>query len=427
MKRLFFSMLSATFLALNVSAQETDVDTTESEVIEPSVWSVGLNFGPRTNFMKFTNLSPDINGTKTARSNFVFSVFAYREFKDGKYGIRPQLSLLSRGAKYTGIESKYWENATYDVKANYLDLRMPLILNLNEFEISGQPIQPYVYITPILGAATGGELSLTDETEDPEDAVTISMDAAKSNLASFYLGAGLGVGARYKFDIMGEKCFVGFEMMFDYGISNTYGKNEKDGKAEDVGYLVNYTNYPLDGKRRFSGLEFQVTACVPMSLFKHKRKKKEPPVIEEVIIDEPIHEPEKPCYELEEISQMIADGKSVKGKTICAINTINFDFGSAKIKEESFDYLNKLAEILKSTGANIKVNGHTDSIGTVEYNLKLSRDRAKSVVNYLTNKGIAKEKLSSEGYGPNRPLTTNETDEGRAMNRRVEFEILDEE
>ena len=177
-------------------------------------------------------------------------------------------------------------------------------------------------------------------------------------------------------------------------------------------------------------MEIAFTACVPISLFKHKRKKPElPPIVEQPVIEEDtaVVVEEKPCYELDEIITLISQGQSVKGKTICAINTINFDFGSAKIKAESFEYLNKLAQILKSTGANIKVNGHTDNKGSDSYNLKLSQDRAKSVVGYLVKQGIEKEKLSSEGFGFHRPLTDNETEEHRAMNRRVEFEILDEE
>jgi len=130
-------------------------------------------------------------------------------------------------------------------------------------------------------------------------------------------------------------------------------------------------------------------------------------------------------YSLDDIADMINDGKTVRGKTITAINTINFDFGSDKIKSESYPYLDKLATVLKQTNASIKVNGHTDNVGANDTNMKLSKDRAKSVVDYLADKGIDRNKLIYEGYGSIRPIATNDTEEGRAANRRVEFEILD--
>ncbi len=424
----FVLAFSALFLALNLSAQETAVENNE---VEPSTWSVGFFFGPRMNFMNFNNLSDDISCAKSMRGGEVFSLFAYREFKDGKFGIRPQISLVNRGAKLTGIESKYWENADYTVKAKYLDLRMPVIMNLGTpKELTFGSLQPYIYLTPILGTVRGGEISLEEKLDFDEEPMALTMDVSKANMSAWYLGAGLGAGLQYKFQILGENCYAGAELMFDYGISNTYGKKEKDGKSTDVGYLVNYTNYPISGKRNFSGLEIAFTACVPISLFKHKRQKPElPPIVEQPVIEEDtaVVVEEKPCYKLDEIITLISNGENVKGKTICAINTINFDFGSAKIKPESYDYLDKLAKILKQTGANIKVNGHTDNKGKDAYNLKLSQDRAKSVVEYLVKQGIEKEKLTSEGFGFHRPLTDNDTEEHRAMNRRVEFEILEEE
>ena len=94
------------------------------------------------------------------------------------------------------------------------------------------------------------------------------------------------------------------------------------------------------------------------------------------------------------------------------------------IKAESFAYLDKLAETLKRINTRIKVKGHTDNIGTDEVNMNLSKERAQAVMNYLLGKGVSRSKLSYDYYGSSLPLTTNETEEGRAMNRRVEIEIL---
>lgn len=72
----------------------------------------------------------------------------------------------------------------------------------------------------------------------------------------------------------------------------------------------------------------------------------------------------------------------------------------------------------------IEISAHTDSKGSDEYNLQLSQKRAESVVQYLINKGINPERLIAKGYGESMPVADNETEEGRALNRRVEMKIL---
>ena len=74
----------------------------------------------------------------------------------------------------------------------------------------------------------------------------------------------------------------------------------------------------------------------------------------------------------------------------------------------------------------IRVEGHTDSVGAAEFNRHLSRARAESVRAYLMRKGIAGQRLTSEGYGPDRPIAANVNAKGRAQNRRVEFVVADE-
>ena len=72
----------------------------------------------------------------------------------------------------------------------------------------------------------------------------------------------------------------------------------------------------------------------------------------------------------------------------------------------------------------IEISGHTDNKGSDEYNQKLSENRAKSVVDYLVDKGISKEQLVFAGYGEAQPMSANDTDSGRQLNRRIEFKIL---
>ena len=83
-----------------------------------------------------------------------------------------------------------------------------------------------------------------------------------------------------------------------------------------------------------------------------------------------------------------------------------------------------MAEILLRTGAVVEIKGHTDNTGSDEYNMKVSRDRALAVVKYLQQKGVKKENLLHSYYGMTRPIDTNDTEEGRKTNRRVEIEFL---
>jgi len=101
---------------------------------------------------------------------------------------------------------------------------------------------------------------------------------------------------------------------------------------------------------------------------------------------------------------------------------INFDFNKADIKPESQPIINEVVKLLKSNpGLNLKVEGHTDDVGTPDYNKSLSDARAKSVVAALRAQGIADKRLDAVGYGEDKPIADNGSDAGRAQNRRVEL------
>ncbi len=103
---------------------------------------------------------------------------------------------------------------------------------------------------------------------------------------------------------------------------------------------------------------------------------------------------------------------------------VNFAFDSSDLTATSKENLDKLAQILiNNPDTNINIYGHTDSKGTDEYNQKLSERRANSVKNYLISKGIASSRLFPMGMGEAEPKASNETEAGRAQNRRVEFAI----
>jgi len=107
------------------------------------------------------------------------------------------------------------------------------------------------------------------------------------------------------------------------------------------------------------------------------------------------------------------------------LNNIFFEHDKSRLTEESKGELNQVYSFLKKyQSLQIEVAGHTDSTGTHQYNKKLSLERAKSVKQYLVEKGIPQEKIKVAGYGENTPIAPNTTEKGRELNRRVEFEIL---
>ena len=122
---------------------------------------------------------------------------------------------------------------------------------------------------------------------------------------------------------------------------------------------------------------------------------------------------------------LISLEEMAKENVAITINNIFFDFDKAVLKPESFPELDRLTEMLKSnSGMKVEISGHTDYVGTDEYNMTLSQSRAKAVKDYIVSKGISNNRINSIGYGKTVPVATNETEEGRKLNRRVEFKIL---
>lgn len=109
------------------------------------------------------------------------------------------------------------------------------------------------------------------------------------------------------------------------------------------------------------------------------------------------------------------------------IRGVNFEFDSAVLTESAKEILKGTATTLKEMNDPsllIEIGGHTDNLGTESYNLKLSQVRAESVRQFLIGRGVPSDQLSARGYGTSKPLQGNDTEDGRAENRRVEFRIL---
>jgi outer membrane protein OmpA-like peptidoglycan-associated protein len=110
------------------------------------------------------------------------------------------------------------------------------------------------------------------------------------------------------------------------------------------------------------------------------------------------------------------------------LDQVKFVTGSAKLSPASNKLLDNIARVLLNHNeiAKIKIEGHTDNVGKPEKNLKLSQDRADSVMKYLLKKGIAPERMEAIGHGDTMPIDDNKTAKGKANNRRVEFNIVNE-
>jgi outer membrane protein OmpA-like peptidoglycan-associated protein len=115
---------------------------------------------------------------------------------------------------------------------------------------------------------------------------------------------------------------------------------------------------------------------------------------------------------------------SLEDKSI-KLNNIYFDFDKFDLKPESFTELDRVYKFLSDNpGVKVEISAHTDAVGGDDYNLQLSQRRAEAVVNYLITVGIEPGRLIAKGYGEGIPVADNETDEGRAANRRVEMKIV---
>jgi OOP family OmpA-OmpF porin len=108
-----------------------------------------------------------------------------------------------------------------------------------------------------------------------------------------------------------------------------------------------------------------------------------------------------------------------------AYDNLQFEIGKDVIKPQSFPALDVLAKTLTDAPEwKLKLSGHTDNTGSAGFNLALSKKRAEAVKKYLVSKGVASNRITTEGLGSTKPIASNETAEGRNANRRVEFLII---
>jgi outer membrane protein OmpA-like peptidoglycan-associated protein len=106
------------------------------------------------------------------------------------------------------------------------------------------------------------------------------------------------------------------------------------------------------------------------------------------------------------------------------LSGVQFEIGSANLTAEAQNTLMKLPKPWRISQHPVEIHGHTDNTGSLEMNHRLSLQRADSVKEYLVSKGVAEYRMSTKGFGPAKPIATNDTEAGRAENRRIEFVIV---
>lgn len=386
----------------------------------------GLGTGFHSNKMKYSDINETLYPTNENLNSGVLSMFAEISFlPNHMLAVRPQFSYLHRGGTIKDIAKAEWGNTIkdtyYKLNSGFLDFRMPVLFQIGNDNF---PIRPYVGVAPIVGFSTGGDIDMMIWGKDMA-AAGYHVELNKSNMASTYFAVAPMLGIKINFPVRGlaNACFLGLEASYEIGLTDTYGK-EKDGGAWDV-LSDSHNSYPLAGTRKFQGFELNAIVGIPLHISEKKVEPQPAPVQPAPVVrPRPVVKKQKPCYTLEEIDEMISRRESVIGKTICAVDVINFDFNKATIKRESYPYLQRLAKTLTRTNAKVEVKGHTDNVGSDEYNMDLSKKRAKAVHDYLVRLGVNPNNLSYSYYGYRQPLTDNDTEEGRTMNRRVEFEFL---
>lgn len=115
----------------------------------------------------------------------------------------------------------------------------------------------------------------------------------------------------------------------------------------------------------------------------------------------------------------------IEVNAVGVLNNLFFDTGKSEVRPDSYPELDRMVLTFnENPGLVLEIGGHTDNVGTDAANIKLSQERADSVREYMIGKGIEPDRVQSKGYGEAKPKATNDTEEGRQINRRVEFKVL---
>ena len=377
----------------------------------------------------------------------MLGLFFHFQLGESGFSLRPEVSVIGRA------DSLKWKDVEYRLKAHYLDFRLPIVYN---FRFDNSRVSPYIMVVPEFGMAYGGKVSY--HADDFPNGVKAPITQADIN--DYDAGVMFGLGIDFLIKTSGMPLLFSIEGGYNIGLLNNFAQREilnNPDVAQGSRSIIanNFFGAELyQETRRSRGIEVAMRLALPIDGSWKKKPEpqkpidiptvKDPDTVYVVVIDTTPVKPDtvyiptgttttihdsteyikKDCYSFAEMYAFITLGIDISDKRICLFN-INFDFDSYRLREESKQPLSEVAMMMKAyPEMRIKVFGHTDSIGSDTYNNNLSLQRANSVIKYLKSLGIDGNRMEPEGYGEQYPIDTNDTEEGRFRNRRVEIEVL---
>lgn len=378
----------------------------------------------------------------------MLGLFGHFQLGNSNLSLRPEVTLIGRA------DSLVWKDVEYRMKAHYVDFRLPLTYN---FRIDGSHVSPYLMVVPEFGMAYGGKIGY--HADDFPNGVTAKV--TKADINQFDAGVMFGAGLDFLVETKSIPLLLSVEAGYNLGLLNTFAQREikdnPDIAEADRSIIANrfFGAELWQKERKNRGIEVALRIALPLDgSWKQERKplakavdttRKAPDTVFIVVMDTTPKVPDtvyigqpavkendgegpsyvhKDCYSFSEMYAFITLGIDISDKRICLFN-INFDFDSYRLRPESKQPLYDVAMMMKAYPEMlIKVYGHTDSLGTENYNNVLSLQRANAVIKYLKSQGIDGSRMEPEGCGKKYPIDTNQTPQGRFRNRRVEIEVM---
>ncbi len=360
MKKAILVLMALLLTGLNSPAQST-------KVYENS-WSIGAG-GTYPRFISLT-------GNSIAGNSNYGGYFTLRRSFTEHITLRLQNNL-------DHIETEYFMNGVDNrQKMNLISANVDFIYN----------VLPCEFITPYVAFGFGFTNFKSSNSPSPD------LDGTHQG---YQFNMALG-GEWHLSDRFSIKSEVNYHTSSDNKMDGNYTDNEIKGVLRSNGDT--YMTFDLGGIWYFSvGDESDLCKDCPEG------------------IKEVIREVEVPV----EVIKVVHDTVIVKPEPNWVLVGVNFEFDKATLLPEAYPILEHAYETLKEhPEMKVEIQGHTDSKGSDTYNQKLSEKRAKTVSDYLIEEGIDPERLITVGYGEEKPIADNSTDQGRAFNRRIEFRVL---
>lgn len=436
---LFKLTLSLCFVALStaVFSQESSDATKRFEKKDFRTWSIGLNGGMLTHYTPFNSES---NGDfKTPQETWGYGGYIKKQILPG-FGL--QADFLAGTVK--GFRSNYLPagSAAQDASSFNSRIQWSGAISTN-FTIANLSLnQKRSFLSPYLTAGAGYMSSRANVENTPAGASTIYHENYFIPVgAGFKLGLSkiINIDLGYTVSFLKSDNFdgvsAGMNDRFSYahaGVEIALGKKESS-------QLQNYS--AIAAIREESAAESAELRNALMTS-EQKRLSNEATYAKEMGDDDGDGVANKfdKCPDTK--PNMVVDGAGcplvvpapiIREKVIVteadrrvvgeAIKNLEFDLGKSVIKASSYETLNRVGALLVEKDFSLKLAGHTDNTGSMALNLALSKDRAEAVKAYLVSQGANASKIEATGYGPNQPIATNKTAEGRQQNRRVEFSL----